>query len=265
MGAIVESTLLWEPSSVLLRDCTLTRYVRRQEEQRSVSFADYNALWQWSIEHIDAFWQSVADFFEVRSSTPLNGAVVSGEMPGARWFAGATINYAEQVFRHVSAEHPAIVFRAESGPITEVSWAELEHSVGAVASGIRSLGVRSGDTVAGYVPNIPEAVIAFLACASIGAIWSSCSPDMGTAGVTDRFVQIAPKVLFAVDGYRYGGKAFDRTSVVAELRGSLPSLEHVVLIPYLDPECKGAAVGGASLWADMVSVAAPLRYASLYL
>ncbi len=263
MGSIIEGTMLWEPSAALLRDCTLTGYARRLEERGVGTFADYNDLWRWSVDHIDAFWQSVADFFEVRSPTPLHGAVVTSDMPVARWFAGATINYAEQAFRHRSAEHPAILFKAEGRPLTEVSWAELERSVGSVAAALRAMDVQAGDVVAGYLPNIPEAVIAFLACASIGALWSSCSPDMGTAGVTDRFAQIAPKALFAVDGYRYGGKAFDRTAVVAELRGSLPSVTNVVLIPYLNPGCIGTAIGGASLWADLVETEAPLVFAPL--
>jgi acetoacetyl-CoA synthetase len=263
MDSIVEGALLWEPSAALRQDCTLTRYVRELEKQGAEPVSDYNALWLWSVDHIDAFWRSIASFFEVGLSTPYETAIVTGEMPRACWFTGATINYTEQVFRQASATHPALVFKRETGPLVELSWAELERSVAAIAAALRTMGVQVGDMVAGYVPNSPEAVIAFLACASIGAVWSSCSPDMGTAGVTDRFAQIAPKVLFAVDGYRYGGKPFDRTAVLTELRATLPSLTHIILIPYLDPECEGTAVGGATLWPDLMRIESPLQCVQL--
>ena len=156
-------------------------------------------------------------------------------MPGAKWFTGAQLNFAEHVFRNATAARPAIVFQSELRPLSEMSWAELERQAGCVAAWLRAMGVKPGDRVVAYMPNIPETVVAFLACASLGATWSSCSPDMGSASVVDRFKQIEPKVLFAVDGYRYGGKDFDRRDVVAELQRELPSLERLVLVPYLNP------------------------------
>ncbi|MGH2344752.1 MAG: AMP-binding protein, partial [Chloroflexota bacterium] len=240
MIPIAEGIVLWEPPEALMADCALTHYARGLEARYQTRFPTYGALWQWSVEHIDAFWQSIAEFFDVHFPDPYTLPVVQGEMPGARWFSGATINYAEQAFRQASSEYPAIVFKAEGIPLREVSWVELERSVGATAAALRDRGVRAGDRVAAYLPNIPEAVVTFLACASIGAVWSSCSPDMGSAGVIDRFAQIEPKVLFVVDGYRYGGKEFDRIPVVTALRAALPTVEHVVLVPYLHPDSDGA-------------------------
>jgi acetoacetyl-CoA synthetase len=178
-------------------------------------------------------------------------------MPAAKWFEGARLNYAEHAFRNASAAHPAIVARSEARPATEVSWAELERTVGSIAAALRAFGVVQGDRVVSYMPNIPETVAAFLATASLGAIWSSCSPDMGSGAVLDRFRQIEPKVLFAVDGYRYGGKAFDRRTVLAEIVAQLPTLEHVVFLPYLDP---AAALPGSVAYASLAASAAPLAF-----
>ena len=163
------------------------------------------------------------------------------EMPGARWFEGAEINYAEAVFRRATADRPALAFQSERDPLRLVEWAELERSVAAAAAGLRRLGVGRGDRVVAVIPNIPEAVVAFLACASIGAIWASCSPDFGTRSLIDRFAQISPKVLIAVDGYTYGGKRFDRRDVIEAIRAELPSLERTVLVPYLDADVRGPA------------------------
>jgi acetoacetyl-CoA synthetase len=174
-------------------------------------------------------------------------------MPGARWFEGAQLNFAEQVFRFnlddETADKPAIISQSELRPMTQLSWRELRRKIAAVADSLRALGVRRGDRVVAYMPNIPETAIAFYACASIGAIWSSCSPDMGDASVLDRFRQIDPKLLIAVDGYRYGGKDYDRLPVVEKLRQALPTLEHCVLLPYLNPH---AALPGARQWASLL-------------
>src|SRR5207302_10238643 len=148
---------------------------------------------------------------------------------------GAQINYVENIFRHATAEHPALVFQSETRPLSEMSWAELERQVASVAASLREMGVKRDDRVVAYMPNIPETVVAFLATASLGAIWSSCSPDFGVDAVLDRFSQIEPKVLFAVDGYTYGGKAFSRAAAVRELQKGLPTLTHTVVIPYLEP------------------------------
>ena len=156
-------------------------------------------------------------------------------MPGAQWFVGAKLNYVEQVFRWNKLDTPALKFQSEIRPLTEISWGELSQKVASVSTALRNMGVKCGDRVVAYLPNIPETIIAFLACASIGAVWSSCSPDFGFRSVTDRFRQIEPKVLFAVDGYQYGGKKFDCENTVATLQKSLPTLEHTILVPYLVP------------------------------
>jgi acetoacetyl-CoA synthetase len=200
---------------------------------RGLSFDDYDALWQWSITDLDAFWQSIWDYFVIQSPTPHSGVLANRRMPAAKWFPGARVNYAQQVLRHVedawAAGVPAILSRNEKGVLTELSWPELRRQVASLALHLKAQGVQPGDRVAAYLPNIPETMVAFLATVSIGAIWSVCAPDMGTAAVLDRFKQIEPKVLFACDGVTYGGTDHDRTGVVAELRAALPSVCHVIV------------------------------------
>ena len=206
--------------------------------RHGLRFDDYDALWRWSVTDLDAFWQSIWDYFDLQSPTPHTAVLARNVMPGARWFPGAQVNYARQVLRHVDAAHaagqPALISRDERGRQRELSWPELRRQVASLALHLRARGVGPGDRVAAYLPNIPEAAVALLATASIGAVWSVCAPDMGTQAVLDRFRQIAPKALFAVDGVTYGGRDHDRTAVLAELRAGLPSLEHVVVVNHLD-------------------------------
>lgn len=203
-------------------------------ETRGLSFDSYDALWRWSTTELDAFWQSIWDYAGLRSPTPHTAVLAQPRMPTARWFPGAQVNYAREVLRHADAAHaagmPAIVSDNEPGEVRELSWPELRRQVAAVALTLKSLGVQRGDRVAAYMPNVPETMVAFLACSSIGAIWSVCAPDMGTAAVTDRFRQIEPKVLIAVDGVHYGGKPLDRSAVLQELRGQLPSVQKLLLV-----------------------------------
>jgi acetoacetyl-CoA synthetase len=202
-------------------------------ETRGLSFATYNDLWRWSITDLDAYWQSIWDYFEMQSPTPHTAVLARNAMPGAAWFPGAQANYAQQVFRHVAPAHaagfPAIISRNERGQQRELGWPELRRQVAALALHLQSQGVMPGDRVAAYLPNVPEAMVAFLATASIGAVWSICAPDMGTHAVLDRFKQITPKVLIACDGVRYAGRDFDRMAVVQELVQALPSVRHVIL------------------------------------
>ncbi|QXZ08789.1 acetoacetate--CoA ligase [Comamonas sp. Y33R10-2] len=203
-------------------------------ETLGLSFADYDALWRWSTTDLDAFWQSIWDYFELQSPTPHSAVLAKNVLPGAQWFPGAQVNYVQQVMRHVQPAHeagmPAIISRNEQGLHRELSWPQLRSQVAALALHLRAQGVAKGDRVAAYLPNIPEAIVAFLACASLGAVWSICAPDMGTNAVLDRFKQIEPKVLIAVDGVHYAGKAIDRQDVLQELRAGLPSVGHVVLV-----------------------------------
>ncbi|AIJ44284.1 acetoacetyl-CoA synthetase [Comamonas testosteroni TK102] len=211
-------------------------------ETRGLSFADYDALWRWSTSDLDAFWQSIWDYFDLQSPTAHSAVLASNTMPGAQWFPGAQVNYVQQVLRHVQPAHaagmPAVISRNEQGLQRELSWPELQHQVASLALHLRAQGVAKGDRVAAYLPNIPEAMVAFLACASLGAIWSICAPDMGTHAVLDRFKQIAPKALIAVDGVHYAGKDIDRREVLQELRQGLPSVQHVVLVPNLNTSIK---------------------------
>ena len=211
----------------------IRQYTDWLRSTRGLVFDDYDALWRWSVTDLDAFWQSIWDYFDLRSPTPHTAVLAEDRMPGARWFTGAQFNYAHQVFRHVgpahAAGHPAVVSRNERGEARELSWPELRRQIAAMALHLQAQGVEPGDRVAAYLPNVPEAMVAFIATASIGAVWSICAPDMGTHAVLDRFRQIEPKVLIACDGVTYGGKDIDRTGVVAELRAALPSVRHVVV------------------------------------
>ncbi len=203
-------------------------------DQRGLSFADYRALWQWSTTDLDGFWQSIWDYFELRSPTPHTAVLRRNVMPGAEWFPGAQANYAQQVFRHVDAAHaaglPAIISDNEKGEVRELSWPELKRQVASLALHLRAQGVQPGDRVAAYLPNRPETIVAFLAVVSIGAVWSVCAPDMGTNAVFDRFSQIEPTVLIAADGVSWAGRDIDRSEVVRELRAKLPSVRHLIVL-----------------------------------
>ncbi|WP_119964056.1 acetoacetate--CoA ligase [Simplicispira lacusdiani] len=206
--------------------------------QRGLRFDSYDALWRWSTTDLDAFWQSIWDYFDLRSPTPHSAVLAQNTMPGAQWFPGAQVNYARQVLRHVDAAHaagfPAIVSSNEKRQHREMSWPELRRQVASLALHLQAQGVQPGDRVAAYLPNVPETIVAFLATVSIGAVWSVCAPDMGTHAVLDRFRQIEPKVLIAVDGVSYGGRDHDRLGVLAELRAQLPSVRHTLLLGNLD-------------------------------
>lgn len=205
-----------------------------------LSFQDYEAMWRWSVTDLDAFWRSIWAYNRIESPTPFEKVLGEEKMPGATWFEGARVNYARHVFRHVEAAdaagQPAIIAENEAGEVRRIGWGELRRQAYALAVALREHGVVAGDRVAAYLPNGPEAVIAFLACSSLGAIWSLCAPDMGAQAVLDRFAQIEPKVLIAVDGVRYAGKSLDRSAFLSELRASLPSVTALLLIetPYAE-------------------------------
>jgi acetoacetyl-CoA synthetase len=231
---------LWAPSAERRERATLTRYARWLRDERGVDAIDpddYDSLWRWSVDRLEEFWASIWDFFEVEASQPYEQVLAERKMPGAKWFTGARLNYAQHVFSGKPDDEVALRHASELRELDEWTWGELRERTAAIAAGLRRLGVGPGDRVVAYLPNIPEAVAAFLACSSIGATWSSCSPDFGKRSVVDRFSQIEPKVLLAVDGYRYGGKDFDRCEVVRALVAEMPSLEQVVELPYL--ECGG--------------------------
>jgi acetoacetyl-CoA synthetase len=253
--------LLWTPSQALQDSSNIRAYMRWLETTRGLRFATYDELWRWSVADLEAFWESLWEYFQIRSVTPYTRVLSSHTMPGARWFEGATLNYVEHVFRRATPDHPAALFQSERQPLMPISWADLERQVASVAAALRGLGVGPGDRVVGYVPNVPQALVAFLAAASLGAVWSSCSPDFGSPSVIDRFKQIEPKVLVAVDGYQYGGKPFDRRAVVAEIQAALPTLEATIFVPYLDPQVAPAGLSGRILaWEEALATPGELRY-----
>ena len=243
----------------------MAAYMHWLAQHRSLNFDTYEDLWRWSIAHLESFWTSIVDFFEVHFQKPSTRVLASKEMPGAKWFEGAQLNYAQNVFRQASADRPALVYQSETRPLSEMSWAELESQVAAVASYLRASGVTAGDRVVAYLPNIPEAAIAFLAAASVGAVWSSCSPDFGVDAVLDRFGQIEPKVLFAVDGYTYGGKPFSKLETVRELQRRLPTLARTILVPYLSSGDASSGGDGTISWTHVVGLDSvePLTFAKL--
>jgi acetoacetyl-CoA synthetase len=244
---------LWEPSAAMVERARLTGYMRWLAAERGLEFATYDELWRWSVEDLEGFWSSIWDFFGVRADGPVERALGNREMPAAEWFAGTSLNYAEHVFADKEDAETAILHASELRELEELSWGELRAQVAALAAGLRDLGVERGDRVVAYMPNVPEAIVAFLAAASIGAVWSSCSPDFGPASVVDRFAQIEPKVLFAVDGYRYGGKDFDRRETLAGLQEAMPSLRRTVVLPYLNPDPDFSALRDAMRWDELLA------------
>ncbi|MCO6005959.1 acetoacetate--CoA ligase [Actinoallomurus purpureus] len=263
--SIAEGDLLWEPSEEVRGTARVARFMRER------GFGSHDELWRWSVTEVDAFWDAIWTYFGVLGDRGDGPVLERAEMPGARWFPGATLNHARNMLRR-HEEDPdatAVVFRTEAddgsgGPRRSrtLTYAELAAEVAEVRAGLRALGVGRGDRVAAYVPNIPEALVAFLATASLGAIWSSCSPDFGAPSVIDRFAQIEPKVLIAVDGYAYNGRRFDRSAMVRDIQASLPTLEATVTIPYLDLETGpiGSGEGRAIRYADLRRAGEPLGF-----
>ena len=245
---VSEGSLLWEPSEEVVANARVTRFARWLSD-RGVLTETYDDLWRWSVTEVDAFWDAIWAYFGVVGERGDGPVREGGPMPvdGLKWFPGATLNYAANALRRAddAPDDTAVVFRSEAGGHRVLTYRELARHVAEVRAGLAGLGVGKGDRVAAYVPNIPEALICFLATASLGAVWSSCSPDFGSSSVIDRFAQIEPKVLIAVDGYAYNGKRFDRREIVGEIESALPSLAATVLIPYLDPAAtpEGLRVG----------------------
>jgi acetoacetyl-CoA synthetase len=237
----------WVPTESDVRDAVVTDFARFVARRHSVRVDDYQALWRWSIADPAAFWQDVWDYFEFRSATDPGPALADDAMPGAVWFPGATLNYVDHVFRNARPGTPAILYAGEGATDVSVGWDELRSAVAGLAATLREHGVGVGDRVVGYLPNIPEAVVAFLATASLGAVWAACGQDYSAPAALDRLGQLDPKALITADGYRFGGKEHDRLAAAAELRGGLPSSALTVVVPHLDPD---SAVDGALTWAD---------------
>lgn len=248
----IEGEMLWKPDAAWRERANVTDFMHWLHREYRLEFRDYPALYQWSIEHLDEFWEAVWKYFRIESASPYEHVLGSRQMPGAKWFPGARINYAQHALRHEPLGGNALIGLSELRPPRHVSWPELAAQVRVLATQLRKLGVKPGERVVAYLPNIPEAVVAMLAVTSVGAIWSSCSPDFGIRSVLDRFAQIAPKVLFCVDGYRYRGKDFDRRHELAEVIRQLSSLERVIHIPYLRPEDEAPPVANMVEWRKLL-------------
>ena len=259
MGDIAPGTLLWEPPADARQRSRMGRFLDAAARATGRPLPDHDAAWRWSVEDLDGFWRAVVDHFEVQLHSQAEQVVAGHEMPDVRWFPGTAVNYAEQALRRRD-DAPAIIARSQTRAELVVTFAQLADQVARAAAGLRRLGVSRGDRVVGYLPNVPETIVAFLACASIGAVWSSCAPEFGTRAVVDRVQQIEPKVLLVVDGYRYGTKEVDRSAEVAQIRAALPSLAATVLLPYLRAEAGAASevVPDAVLWDDLVGEPADL-------
>jgi acetoacetyl-CoA synthetase len=246
---------LWVPTEQAVENARLTAFCRWLDTERGLSFDSYQDLWRWSTEQLDEFWLAVWEFFDIDADVVPTVALAEECMPGARWFPDVHLNYAEHALRHATADRPAIVAASEGVPPYEVSWAQLREDVARFAAWLREWGVRPGEYVVGVLPNVPQAVVAFLGCAAIGAVWACCDPAFGARGIVDRFAQLKPVLLVASSGYRFGGATHDRGAQLQELRAHLPGLRATVVVDY--PAAGDAAIEGTVRWKDIQRGPAP--------
>ena len=253
---VEEGQLLWEPGKGRLENLNIDAFKDWLGKTRKLKFNDYRELHRWSVEHLEDFWEAIWEYFRVQSSTPYECVLRERKMPGAQWFPGTHLNYAEHIFRHKEPTETAMVFASENRELAEMTWAELRAKVSVLAQWFREAGLEPGDRVAAYVTNCPEAVIAMLATVSVGGIWTACSPDLGTPSVLDRFAQLEPRFFLCVDGYRYGGKPYKRDDQIRTLKAGLPSVESVLLIRNLDKDAKDFPVDAVA-WDELFDSASP--------
>src|SRR6478609_6270200 len=242
-----QGQILWAPSEHVRRESRLGRYRAWLRDERGVDLADYEELFRWSVSDLEGFWSSVWHYFGVHAHVPYERELGSRDMPGAEWFPGAHLNFAEHILgRADDADSVAVVARSQSrGPI-ELTFGDLREQVARARAGLLRLGVGPGDRIVAYLPNIPETLVAFLAAASLGAIWATCPPEFGVRSVIDRLGQLEPKLLLTVGGYRYGDKLVERHDQVAEIRSRLPSIETLVEVPYA-----GERIPDSSSWDEL--------------
>ena len=262
--AVEQGQELWQPTQQQVEQSGLWHYMNWLRESRGRDFHDYAALWEWSATDIEGFWRSIWDYFHIQADGDPTQVLSSHKMPGAQWFPDTALNYAEHIFRNATDQRPAIIARCEGSQPVEMSWQQLQRDVGALAATLRGLGIERGDRVVAYLSNVPQTVVAFLACASIGAIWSSCAPEMGVSVVLDRFQQIAPKLIFATDSYTYAGKQFDRREVLNEVLQGLPDIANVIHVPGplfgRDAEHASVPWHDCMGWSDATRDEAPLQF-----
>ncbi len=257
------TTPLWQPSGERIANANLTRFIAHVNDTASASISDYGELYRWSIEQPEQFWAAVWKFCGIRATQPWDKVLTNGKnMPGARWFEGSRLNFAENLLPRRD-DHAAIIFRGEDGRRDELSYADLYRQVARLAASLRAFGIAPGDRICGFMPNIPETVIAMLAATSIGAIWSSCSPDFGFDGVLDRFGQIEPRILFTADGYRYNGKRIDSLDQVRRIADAIPSIEAIAVVPFLNSQPDLSALPRAALFSDYLATADDIEFTAL--
>ena len=244
---------LWTPSEERIRKTNMYRFMMEINERHGTTFSNYDELWQWSVDNIPELWETIWDFMDIIHSRKYDSVLEDGDrMPGAKWFPGAKLNFAENLLRYRD-EHTAIIFRSEKNGGCTLTYAQLYGRVAALARSMREMGITRGDRIAGFMPNMPEAIIAMLASASIGALWSSCSPDFGIKGVLDRFGQIEPRLIFTANGYWYNGKPFNSIDRISEILKDLPSVEKVIVVPYTEESPDISPLPNAVLYDDFVS------------
>ncbi len=247
------SKVLWKPDEQQIENANMTRFIGKINEQYGLALSSYDELYQWSIDNIPEFWKAMWEFGDIVHSKAFNEIVNDlDKMPGARWFTGARLNYAENLLRHRD-DRPAIIFQGEEKVKQSITYSELYDETARLAKALRDAGVKTGDRVAGFMPNMPEAIIAMLAATSIGAIWSSCSPDFGIKGVLDRFGQIEPKILFTADGYFYKDRGFDSLERISGIIDSLPSVEKIIVVPYTQEKPDISRLPNAIIYEDFLS------------
>lgn len=232
------SKLLWEPSVERVKETNIYSFIAAVNKTFNMNIQDYPALYQWSIDNIEDFWAMIWEFTEVIASSTYDKVVDDlSKMPGAQWFPGAKLNFAENLLRYRD-ERTALIFKGEDRVHRKITYKELYDEVASVATSLKEMGIKPGDRIAAFMPNMPETIIAMLAAVSLGAVWSSCSPDFGIKGVLDRFGQIKPRVLFTANGYSFKGKEIDSLESVKGITEALPSIEKVVVVPYTqaDPD-----------------------------
>lgn len=253
MHVVNEGDVLWTPGPERLEQSNLVAFTRWLEQTRQLKFKNYMDLWRWSTTDLEGFWGAVWEFTKIESSQPYERVLGNRTMPGTDWFPGARLNFAQHVLRNERPGAEALVYVTERAPLTSMSWDELGGKVRILATQLRRMGIKPGDRVAAYLPNSPHAVIAMLATTSIGAIWASVSPDFGTRGVLDRLTQLSPRLLFAVDGYQYGGRPFNRRAELSQIIAGVGSIEKVIFLPYLDPSDRTLPSANSVLWDDVLN------------
>jgi acetoacetyl-CoA synthetase len=252
-------SVLWTPPADVRETTQLGRYLDWLREERGIEHAGYDELWRWSVDDLEGFWGSLWDFFEIGAHTPYERVLGSREMPGAEWFVGSRLNYAEHmVGRDEDTDRVAVLARSQTRADFDLTFGELREQVARARAGLKRLGIGPGDRVVAYLPNVPETLVAFLATASLGAIWATCAPEFGPRSVIDRFGQLEPKLLLAIAGYTYGEKPIDRRAEVAEIRVALPNLEHVVHVPYAGGP--NDALPDSMAWDELLAESGPLEF-----